>query len=251
MGHEPQYDRGRSPPFRIRRASLKRSIGICSACIPVLEKIVTRFPEILFESCSGGGGRFDAGMLYYMPQTWTSDDTDAVQRQGIQYGTSFAYPASAMGAHVSAVPNHQTGRITSMKLRGDVALGGNFGYELDLSKLDEADTEVVRRQVELVKRVRKLTQTGVFTRLLSPFEGRYTAWQFVSEDASEALLCVYRKLVTPMEPPIRVRMYDLDETATYVDDNGNRYSGAALNRYGTWIHLRGDFSSEVVHLKKI
>lgn len=217
----------------------------------VLEKIVTRFPEILFESCSGGGGRFDAGMLYYMPQTWTSDDTDAVQRLGIQYGTSFAYPASAMGAHVSAVPNHQTGRITSMKLRGDVALGGNFGYELDLSKLDEADTEVVRRQVELVKRVRKLTQTGVFTRLLSPFEGRYTAWQFVSEDASEALLCVYRKLVTPMEPPIRVRMYDLDETATYVDDNGNRYSGAALNRYGTWIHLRGDFSSEVVHLKKV
>ena len=99
--------------------------------------------------------------------------------------------------------------------------------------------------------MRNLTQTGVFTRLLSPFEGRYTAWQFVSEDASEALLCVYRKLVTPMEPPIRVRMYDLDETATYVDDNGNRYSGAALNRYGTWIHLRGDFSSEVVHLKKV
>ena len=130
-------------------------------------------------------------------------------------------------------------------------MSGTFGYELDLSKLDEADTEVVRRQVELVKRVRNLTQTGVFTRLLSPFEGRYTAWQFVSEDASEALLCVYRKLVTPMEPPIRVRMYDLDETATYVDDNGNRYSGAALNRYGTWVHLRGDFSSEVVHLKKI
>ncbi len=217
----------------------------------VLDRIVSRFPEILFESCSGGGGRFDAGLLYYMPQTWTSDDTDAIERLSIQYGTSFAYPASAMGAHVSAVPNHQTGRITSMKLRGDVALGGNFGYELDLSKLNEADTEVVRQQVEFVKRVRKLTQTGVFTRLLSPFEGRYTAWQFVSEDASEALLCVYRALQTPMESPKRVCMRGLDETATYADDAGNRYSGAALNHYGAWIHLRGDFSSEVLHLKKV
>ena len=217
----------------------------------VLDRIVSRFPEILFESCSGGGGRFDAGLLYYMPQTWTSDDTDAIERLSIQYGTSFAYPASAMGAHVSAVPNHQTGRITSMKLRGDVALGGNFGYELDLSKLNEADAEVVRQQVEFVKRVRKLTQTGVFTRLLSPFEGRYTAWQFVSEDASEALLCVYRALQTPMESPKRVCMHGLDETATYADDAGNRYSGAVLNHYGAWIHLRGDFSSEVLHLKKV
>ena len=217
----------------------------------VLDRIVSRFPEILFESCSGGGGRFDAGLLYYMPQTWTSDDTDAIERLSIQYGTSFAYPASAMGAHVSAVPNHQTGRITSMKLRGDVALGGNFGYELDLSKLNEADAEVVRQQVEFVKRVRKLTQTGVFTRLLSPFEGRYTAWQFVSEDASEALLCVYRALQTPMESPKRVCMHGLDETATYADDAGNRYSGAVLNHYGAWIHLCGDFSSEVLHLKKV
>lgn len=217
----------------------------------VLERIVSRFPEVLFESCSGGGGRFDAGMLYYMPQTWTSDDTDAAQRLGIQYGTSYVYPASAMGAHVSAVPNHQTGRITGMDFRGSVALGGNFGYELDLSKLDEADTETVRKQVEFVKKVRRLTQTGLFTRLISPFEGNVTAWQFVGSNADEALLCVYRTLVTPTELPMRVCTVGLDECAIYEDDAGNRYSGAELNHFGAWIHLDGDFSSRVLHLKKI
>ncbi len=217
----------------------------------VLERIVSRFPHVLFESCSGGGGRFDAGMLYYMPQTWTSDDTDAMERVRIQYGTSFAYPACAMGAHVSAVPNHQTGRVTSMKLRGDVALGGNFGYELDLSKLNEADTQTVREQVEFVKKVRSLTQTGTFTRLVSPFEGKVAAWQFASEDGSEALLCVYRTMVTPTEPAMRIHMVGLDENATYVDDDGNRYNGSALKHFGAWIHLRADFESKVLHFKKI
>lgn len=217
----------------------------------VMEAITSAFPNVLFESCSGGGGRFDAGMLYYMPQTWTSDDTDAVERLGIQYGTSFAYPASAMGAHVSAVPNHQTGRVTSMKMRGDVALGGNFGFELDLSKLSNEDTETARQLVEQVKSVRELTQKGEFTRLLSPFEGRYTAWQFVSEDRSEALLCTYRALVKPATSPIQVRMQGLNPAATYVDEEGNAYNGAVLMYKGMWIALRGDFSSKIVHLKKI
>lgn len=105
----------------------------------LLNKLTTAFPEILFESCSSGGGRFDPGMLYYMPQTWTSDNTDAVERLKIQYGTSLVYPVSTIGAHVSAVPNHQVHRDTSLKFRGDVAMSGNFGYELDLTKFTDAE----------------------------------------------------------------------------------------------------------------
>lgn len=216
----------------------------------VLEEIVSAFPEILFESCSGGGGRFDAGLLYYMPQTWTSDDTDAVERLFIQYGTSFAYPASAMGAHVSAVPNHQSGRMTTMKMRGDVALGGNFGFELDLSKLSEEDTETVRQLVEKVKSVRELTQKGEFTRLVSPFDGQYAAWQFCSEDQSDVLLCTYRILTKPNTGAIRVKLCGLDANATYVDEEGVEHSGAVLMNMGYWVRLRGDFSSSVVRFTK-
>ena len=216
----------------------------------VMEEITSAFPNILFESCSGGGGRFDAGILHYMPQTWTSDDTDAVERLSIQYGTSFVYPASAMGAHVSAVPNHQTGRVTSMQMRGNVAIGGNFGFELDLSTLSEEDTETVRRLVEQVKSVRELTQKGEFTRLLSPFEGQYTAWQFVSGDKSEALLCAYHALSKPAVAGIRVRMTGLDPEAVYVDDDNNAYHGAVLMNMGMWINLPRDFSSALIHLRK-
>ena len=123
----------------------------------VMERIVSSHPDVLFESCSGGGGRFDPGMLYYMPQTWTSDDTDAVERLFIQYGTSMAYPISAMGSHVSAVPNHQVGRVTSLKMRGDVAMSGNFGYELDLMKFTDEEKQEVRRQVETYKELRSVS----------------------------------------------------------------------------------------------
>ncbi len=217
----------------------------------VMEAITSAFPHVLFESCSGGGGRFDPGMLFYMPQTWTSDDTDAVERLGIQYGTSFAYPASAMGAHVSAVPNHQTGRSTSMEMRGNVALGGNFGFELDLSTLSEEDTVTAKALVDQIKKVRELTQKGIFSRLLSPFESSYTAWQFVSETKDEALLCTYRALSKPATPPILVRMQGLDPAAVYADEEGSRYHGAALMYKGLWIRLPKDFSSKIVHLKKV
>ena len=214
----------------------------------VMEEITSRFPEVLFESCSGGGGRFDAGILHYMPQTWTSDDTDAVERLMLQYGTSVVYPSSAMGAHVSAVPNHQTGRTTSMRMRGDVAMGGNFGFELDLSKLSDEDIETARQLVREVKEVRELTQKGTFTRLLSPFEGNYAAWQFASEN--EAMLCVYRTLSSPNMPPIRVKMKDLDAGAVYEDDKGNAYDGSMLTHYGVWVKMEGDFQSRVIRLKK-
>lgn len=154
------------PAERQRETAHRYILGLYD----VLERIVSRFPHILFESCSGGGGRFDPGMLYYMPQTWTSDDTDAVERLKIQYGTSIVYPASSMGAHVSAVPNHQVHRITPLETRGHVAMSGNFGYELDLTKLTEAEREDIRKQVSEYKELRMLIQYGDFYRLLSPLK---------------------------------------------------------------------------------
>ncbi len=238
---------GAQTPERQKETQHRYMLGLYR----VLEEITARFPEILFESCSGGGGRFDPGMLYYMPQTWTSDDSDAVERMFIQYGTSFVYPPCAMGAHVSAVPNHQTGRTTAMQTRGDVALGGNFGFELDLSQLSGADAETVRRLIEREKQVRTLVRTGEFTRLLSPFDHPYAAWQFRARDNSEALVCAYRLMTRPATPHLLLRASGLDESAVYMDDDGNTCSGAALTRYGLWLHLPGDFTSKVIHLRRI
>lgn len=238
---------GAQTPARQKETQHRYMLGLYR----VLEEITARFPEILFESCSGGGGRFDPGMLYYMPQTWTSDDSDAAERMFIQYGTSFVYPPCAMGAHVSAVPNHQTGRTTAMQTRGDVALGGNFGFELDLSQLSDADAETIRRLIEREKQVRTLVRTGEFTRLLSPFDHPYAAWQFRARDNSEALICAYRLMTRPATPHLLLRVSGLDESAVYMDDDGNTCSGAALTRYGLWLHLPGDFTSKVIHLRRI
>ncbi len=235
------------PPERQMETQHRYMLGLYR----VLESITAAFPHILFECCSGGGGRFDAGMLYYMPQTWTSDDTDAVERLSIQYGTSFVYPASAMSAHVSASPNHQTGRCSGMKMRCEVAMGGNFGFELDLTTLSDEDILTARHYIERVKSMRTLTQQGEFSRLLSPFEGNYTAWQFVSESRDEALLCVYRILYKPNTGSIRVRMVGLDADAVYADESGGRYSGAVLMNMGMWVDLTGDFSSIAVSLRRV
>jgi len=220
----------------------------------VLEAITSRFPEVLFESCSGGGGRFDAGMLYYMPQTWTSDDSDAVERLKIQYGTSVVYPAASMGAHVSAVPNHQVGRTTPLTLRGHVAMSGNFGYELDLTKLTQEELDVMKEQIAFVKEIRTLTQQGRFTRLASPFEGPLAAWQFVSSDQSEVLVCMFRRYAEAMAPTAFVRVMDVDEKAWYQDAAGNSYHGSALRRIGLQPGFRDgreDASSRLVYLKRI
>ena len=217
----------------------------------VLETITSAFPDVLFESCSGGGGRFDPGMLYYMPQTWTSDDTDAVERLKLQYGTSVVYPASAMGAHVSAVPNHQTGRSVSIQMRGDVALGGNFGFELDLTALSREDLKACAEMVARVKEIRSLTQKGTFWRLVSPFEESFAAWSFVSEDGSDVLFCAYRVLAVPNMPPVRVRLHGLKPDAVYGDEKGRAFSGAALMAQGYSVSLRNDFSSEVLRLREI
>lgn len=218
----------------------------------VLEEITSRFPEILFESCSGGGGRFDAGMLYYMPQTWTSDDSDAVERLSIQYGTSVAYPPAAMGAHVSAVPNHQVGRVTSLAFRGHVAMSGNFGYELDLTALSSEELDEMKEQILFIKKHRRLTQQGRFTRLASPFEGYITAWQFASVDQDELLVCMFRRYAKAGAENEFIRIRDVDVNAWYEDEDGKHYHGSALKQIGLLPHFPfGDASSRIVHLRKV
>ncbi|MBC1604407.1 alpha-galactosidase [Listeria rocourtiae] len=181
----------------------------------VMDAITTQFPDILFESCSGGGGRFDPGMLYYMPQTWTSDNTDAVSRLKIQYGTSLVYPIIAMGSHVSSAPNHQVGRFTSLEMRGNVAMSGNLGYELDLTTLTEAEQEIVRHQIEMYKEIRELIQFGDFYRLKSPFEGNETAWMFVDEAKTESCVFYFQVLATPARPLQFVKLAGLNAAAQY------------------------------------
>lgn len=160
------------------------------------DRVTRRFPDVLFESCCGGGGRFDAGMLAFAPQAWTSDNTDAVERLRIQWGTSLAYPVSSMGSHVSAAPNHQLFRDAPLKTRADVALFGTFGYELDPTRFTDDERAQVRAQVAFMKERRALIQLGDQYRLRSPFEGRGNecAWMVVSGDKSEAIVAYYRIL---------------------------------------------------------
>lgn len=217
----------------------------------VLERLTQAFPHILFESCSGGGGRFDPGMLYYMPQTWTSDNTDAVSRLKIQYGTSLVYPISSMGAHVSAVPNHQVHRITSLEMRGNVAMSGNFGYELDLTSFTDEEKALVKQQVEQYKQLRPLIQFGNLYRLLSPFEGNETAWIIVSEDQSEAAAFYFSVLAEPNAPLQRLRLQGLDPDADYETAAG-LYGGDYLMHAGLPIEgLHGDFQSKMWHFKRV
>jgi alpha-galactosidase len=181
------------------------------------ERLVTRFPGILFESCASGGARFDAGLLAWAPQAWTSDDTDAVERLAIQWGSSLAYPVSSMGAHVSAIPNHQTGRLAPIGFRAAVAMFGAFGYELDPPALPDAERDEVRRQVAFYAERRDLFQRGRFLRLRSPFEGdrNETAWMTAAADGSRAVAAHYRVLSRPLPARDRLRLRGLDPEASY------------------------------------
>ena len=157
----------------------------------ILEELLNRYPNLLLEGCSGGGGRFDAGMLYYCPQIWCSDNTDAIERLHIQYGTSFAYPMSSVSAHVSVCPNHQNGRVTPFKTRGICAMQGTFGYELDLSKMTEDEKILAKEQVETFKKHYKLFQFGDYYRIESPIENRdFTAWEYADKNGTEASISV-------------------------------------------------------------
>ena len=179
------------------------------------ERLIEEFPEILFESCASGGARFDPGMMYYAPQAWTSDNTDAVDRIKIQYGTSFAYPLSSMGSHVSASPNHQVRRSTSLDTRANVAYFGTFGYELDITRLPEEELETMKKQIAFMKKHRDLIQKGTFYRLLSPFEGTSSAWMVVSEDRSEALAAYFRVMQPANGKFERIYLKGLDAAEKY------------------------------------
>ena len=181
----------------------------------VLETLTANFPNILFEGCSGGGGRFDAGMLYYTPQIWCSDNTDAVARLEIQYGTSFGYPVSSMGAHVSATPNHQTRRIAPFSTRGCVAMAGTFGYELDITKLSDDEKEQVKKQIGRFKEYYKLIQYGEYYRLLPPSDRQCTAWEMADAGGREALVSVVYHHVEANAAPVVVKVQGLKAEANY------------------------------------
>ncbi len=196
------------------------------------EHLISCYPRLLFESCSSGGGRFDPGMLYYAPQAWTSDDSDAIERLKIQYGTSLLYPLSSMGAHVSIVPNHQTNRLTPLKTRGNVAFFGSFGYELDLNQLNPEELAEVREQIAFYKRHRDLIHNGTFYRLLSPFKGDgQTAWMLVSQDQNTALLGTFKALNQVNRSHQRLQLKGLAADKVYRLE-GRAYTGAELMRVG-------------------
>lgn len=198
-----------------------------------LEQMIQRYPELLIEGCSGGGGRFDIGMLYYTPQIWCSDNTDAIDRTKIQYGTSFFYPASAVGSHVSAVPNHQTGRITSLKTRAVVAMSGTFGYELNLQMLSAEEKEEIKEQVAVFKKQNELIQQGTYYRLTNPMEDAMAAWLFVSENKKHALfnVVVLDKQVNAGVAFIKLK--GLLEGSTYISSEDNReYAADGLMEAG-------------------
>lgn len=201
----------------------------------VMEDMLTRHQDLLLEGCSGGGGRFDAGMLYYAPQIWCSDNTDAIERLRIHYGTSFGYPMSSVSAHVSVCPNHQNGRVTPFKTRGICAMQGSFGYELDLSKLSEEDKAEARRQITVYNENWELFQSGSYYRLNSPMENHdYTAWSYVSKDQRKASLSVIYTDLHGNPKPVRVKLKGLKKDASY-DVDGTVYTGAALMRGGLLI----------------
>lgn len=213
----------------------------------LMDKLTTRYPDLLFEGCSGGGGRFDLGMLYYMPQIWTSDNTDALSRIKIQYGTSFFYPISSIGAHVSAVPNHQTMRTTSLFLRGNVAMSGVFGYELDINSLVPTDLDQMKEQIDFYKKYRSLFLFGSFYRLLSPFEEEDVSWMFVDKNKEEVLVFYAETFRQPHSDLRLLKLLGLDPQQLYCDDFGQHFFGDELMYSGLYIDNVPRFNKNTTH----
>ena len=221
----------------------------------LLERLRDRYPELLIEGCSGGGGRFDAGMLCYTPQIWCSDNTDAIERIHIQYGTSFGYPSVTVGAHVSAVPNHQTGRVTPFNTRGTVAMSGSFGYELNLGLLSDEEKHEVTEQIALFKKYRHVIHTGDMYRLTNPQEtdALLAAWMFVAEDKSEALLNLVTLNVHGNLGSCYINLEGLDEDASYRDEtSGIVYTGSQLMNAGYPVRdFTGEYQARQVHFIRL
>ena len=215
------------------------------------ERLIMEFPDLLLENCSGGGARFDPGMLYYSPQIWCSDDTDAVERLMIQEGTELLYPLGTMGAHVSDCPNHTTGRATPFKTRGDVALAGTFGYELDITKISAEERKQIPKQVKLYHKYNDLVREGDYDRIASYRENHlYDCWQVTDKDKTEALVTYVQVLARPNVRSRRICLKNLDPKAKYrLEDTEEIYSGEMLMNAGIQIPpLRGDYQSRLLHL---
>lgn len=227
----------------------------------LMDRLTTDYPHILLENCSGGGARFDPGMLYYSPQIWCSDDTDAIERLKIQHGTSMCYPCSAMGAHVSDCPNHTVGRNTPFKTRGHVAMVGTFGYELDVTRIPQEDRDAIPAQIEEFNKFNKLVRTGDHYRIGNMFEDNtWDAWEFVAKDKSEALFEFVQVLARPNERSRRIKLKGLEPEAYYYEESepDKKISGAALMNAGINIAkmwngdgLYGDFCSKILHFIKV
>lgn len=220
----------------------------------LLGRLTKNYPDVMIEGCAGGGGRFDAGMLYYSPQIWCSDNTDPIARLNIQKGTSYGYPISTMGSHVSASPNHQTGRSTTLNTRGVVAMSGTFGYELDLGKLSAEEKEAIKLQIKDFKRYYWLIQNGIYYRLSSLAGHKfYGAWEFVSEDRSEALVNYVMCDVNANSELPCIRLKGLQADAWYLlEGTREKFTGAAL-MYGGYVFpsMMGDYPAEQLHFIRI
>lgn len=255
------------PPERQGETAHRYMLGVYK----LLDRLTTAFPHVLFEGCAGGGGRFDAGMLCYFPQIWCSDNTDAIERLSIQHGTSFGYPVSCMGAHVSACPNHQTGRTVPLWTRAVVAMSGTFGYELDLGRLTDEECDQVRDQIKTFLRYYDVIQNGAYYRLSDPDrQPRYVAWQTVTP--TESLVSLVLTHPEANARPLHLCLKGLEEDALYKVDELNVYgvtatpesgdnpaiqvgvvcSGSMLMYAGYILpHLIGDAPSVQLHLTRL
>jgi alpha-galactosidase len=218
-----------------------------------LERLTQRYPNILLEGCSGGGGRFDAGMLYYSPQIWCSDNTDAIDRIRIQYGTSFAYPACTVGAHVSTVPNHQNGRITPLRTRTVTAMAGMFGYELDPQNLSDEEKAEIRQDIRDYKEIEEIVRNGLYYRLTNPFDSQIGAWEFVSQDGTEVVLSVVMLEIHGNMTTNYVRLKGLKKDGMYrVCTTGKVYPANALMQVGFPMPIEmGEYHAYQTRLKLV
>jgi alpha-galactosidase len=219
----------------------------------IMSTITSSFPNVLFEGCSAGGGRFDAGVLAYMPQIWTSDNSDAVSRLKIQYSTSMCYPVSSISTHITASPNHQCGRVTSLKTRGDVAYAGTFGYELDITKSSEKEIDEIKKQIEFDKSIQTLIREGDLYRIESPYETNYCSWEIVSKDKKQVFLFACKILTVAMTKNPRVKLRGLDPNKKYRSTStGKIYGGDMLMYRGIKINYKNaDFATEAMCFEMI
>ncbi|MBP1040897.1 alpha-galactosidase [Vagococcus sp. BWB3-3] len=240
------YSLGR-PPQQQQETAHRYILGLYD----LLERLTNKYPDILFENCSGGAGRYDPGMVYYMPQSWASDNTDAIERIKIQYGTSLVFPPIMSCAHLSESPNHQVGRLTSFESRSAVAMSGNFGVMMDVTQKTASERKSISKVISFYKQHRHLIQFGEFYRLLSPFEHNDGAWLFVSENQDHALFFYFEILSQATKPFRRVKLAGLDPDAEYLVENVIR-TGEELMNYGLYVNyeMQHDFSSKVIDIRR-